>query len=371
MADRALTVSLRQPGPIPLDVKFTCAPGDLLAIFGPSGSGKTTILRTIAGLYAPADAQVVVGGETWLDTSSGVARPPHRRAVGLVFQEYALFPHMTALANVMTALGHRPAGERRHRAEQLLHQVHLADHLDRRPSALSGGERQRVALARALAREPAVLLLDEPFAAVDGVVRRHLQDTIEELRATLDVPVVLVTHDFDDVLRLASHLLMMHRGTAVAVGPLSELMSRPDLEAVGTSAGFGSLFEATVSAVDAANGLVDLAFDGGTMRASARGVTTGDRLRVRVPAREVILATDEPRGLSLHNVLSGVVSGTHYARDSDHVVVQVTVGGVRLLAEVTPDVVARLSIADGVRLHLLIAPVSVRCWRPGVHAVRT
>src|SRR3972149_6336513 len=100
MADRALTVSLTQPGPIPLEVAFTCAPGDLLAIFGPSGSGKTTILRTIAGLYTPGQARVDVGGEAWLNTSTGIARPPHRRAVGLVFQEYALFPHMTALANV-------------------------------------------------------------------------------------------------------------------------------------------------------------------------------------------------------------------------------------------------------------------------------
>ena len=139
MADRALTVSLRQAGPIPLNVSFTCAPGDLLAIFGPSGSGKTTILRTIAGLYAPGEAKVVVGGETWLDSANGISTPPHRRAVGLVFQEYALFPHMTALGNVMTALGHRPVGERRDRAGQLLDRVHLADHLDRRPAALSGG----------------------------------------------------------------------------------------------------------------------------------------------------------------------------------------------------------------------------------------
>lgn len=366
MADRALTASLRQAGPIPLHVAFTCAPGDLLAIFGPSGSGKTTILRTIAGLYEPGDAKVVVGGETWLDTAGGVSRPPHRRAVGLVFQEYALFPHMTALTNVMTALGHRPAGERRDRAEQLLHRVHLAGHLDRRPAALSGGERQRVALARALAREPNVLLLDEPFAAVDGVVRRHLQDTLEELRATLDVPVVLVTHDFDDVVRLATHLLMVQGGSAVAMGALPDLMSRPDLDALGASAGFGSLFEAVVSRVDPEDGLVDLAFDGGTLRASARGVAQGDRVRARVPAREVILATEAPSGLSLHNTLSGVVTGMHYAPDSDHVVVQLTVGGVRWLAEVTPDAVARLAIANGARLHLLIAPVSVRCWPANV-----
>ena len=124
----------------------------------------------------------------------------------MVFQEYALFPHLTALGNVMTALGHRPSAERRSRAEELLRLVHLSDHQDRRPHQLSGGERQRVALARALAREPAVLLLDEPFAAVDRTVRRRLQDEIDELRRTLDIPLVLVTHDFDDVVRLATRL---------------------------------------------------------------------------------------------------------------------------------------------------------------------
>lgn len=226
MVDRALSVSLAQSRPIPLDVSFSCGPRDLLAIFGPSGSGKTTILRTIAGLYAPQSGRVSVGGETWLDTSARVAHPPHRRAVGFVFQEYALFPHMTALANVMTALGHRPKNERRDRAEQLLRRVHLSDHFDRRPSELSGGERQRVALARALAREPAVLLLDEPFAAVDSVVRRHLQDTVEELRGTLEVPVVLVTHDLDDVVRLATHMLVLEAGRVMAVGPATDVVPR-------------------------------------------------------------------------------------------------------------------------------------------------
>ena len=167
MADRPLSVALRQAGPIPLDVEFTCHSGEVLAIFGPSGSGKTTILRSAAGLYRPAHASIRSGADTWSDTERGTFVPPYRRAVGFVFQDYALFPHLTAAGNVMTALGHRPRGERRDRAEALLNLVHLGGHSAKRPNELSGGERQRIALARALAREPAVLLLDEPFAAVD------------------------------------------------------------------------------------------------------------------------------------------------------------------------------------------------------------
>lgn len=212
MADQGLEVVLRQAGPIRLDVSFACARGEVLAIFGPSGSGKTTILRSIAGLYTPIEARVRIGGATWVDTSTGVSVPVHQRAVGLVFQDYALFPHLTAVGNVVTALGHLPATERRGRAEALLDLVHLSQHRDRRPGQLSGGERQRVAVARAVARDPAVLLLDEPFSAVDRATRHHLQDEIDQIRRALNIPMILVTHDAEDVRRLATHVMLLDAG---------------------------------------------------------------------------------------------------------------------------------------------------------------
>jgi molybdate transport system ATP-binding protein len=360
VADGALTVALAADAPIRLDVAFTCAPGDVLAIFGPSGSGKTTILRAIAGLYEPRAARVTIGDDTWVDTGAAVNVPPHRRAVGFVFQEYALFPHLTARGNVMAALGHRRRGERRPRADALLAAVHLGDRADRRPDRLSGGERQRVALARALGREPKVLLLDEPFAAVDRAVRGRLQDEIDQIRRTLDIPLVLVTHDFDDVVRLATHLLMLRDGRVLADGPLHELASRPDAAWLRDTAGLGSVFDATVAAADPPRGLVDLAFDGGVLVAAAGGLTMGARVRVRIPAREVILATQPPSGLSLHNVLAGTVAALAPAGDAaDAVVVQLAIGGVRLLAEVTRDAVDRLGIAPGTRLHALIKSVSL------------
>src|SRR5262249_55060917 len=153
--------------------------------------------------YRPTYASIRSGADTWSNTDKGIFIPPYRRCVGLVFQDYALFPHLTAVGNVMTALGHHPRVERRARAEALLNLVHLGGHSAKKPNELSGGERQRVALARALAREPAVLLLDEPFAAVDRSVRRRLQNEIDGLRRTLDMPLILVTHDFEDVVRLA------------------------------------------------------------------------------------------------------------------------------------------------------------------------
>jgi molybdate transport system ATP-binding protein len=362
--DRRLSVALQQQGPIPLDVEFTCDPGEVLAIFGPSGSGKTTILRTIAGLYQPAQATVQSATETWADTSTGTFEPPHRRGVGFVFQEYALFPHLSALGNVMTALGHVPRGERRARAEHFLALVHLSGHMSRRPRELSGGERQRVALARALAREPAVLLLDEPFAAVDRSVRRRLQNEIDGLRHKLDMPLILVTHDFDDVVRLATHVLLIERGQSVAWGPLSTLMSRPDLTWLRDAVGLGSVFDASVARAHSARGLLELAFEGGTLLTPLRDLPTGTQVRVRIPAREVILASSPPPGLSLHNMLAGTVSEIHAEPAFDQVMVQVAIGGVRLLAEVTSDAVARLRLAAGVAVYALIKSVSIDLIAP-------
>ena len=359
MADRSLSVVLRQDGPIPLDLEFSCGSGDILAIFGPSGSGKTTILRSIAGLYRPAHMSIRSGEHTWSDTVTGQHVPPHLRGVGYVFQEYALFPHLPALGNVMTALGHRPGAERRQRAEDLLRLVHLDGHSARKPRALSGGERQRVALARALAREPAVLLLDEPFAAVDRSVRRRLQTEVDDIRRNLGIPLVMVTHDFEDVVRLATHVLLLERGRAVASGPIATVMSRPDLAWLREAVGLGTVFDAVVTTVHQDRGLVELSFAGGRLLAPARHIAADTPVRVRIPAREIVLATQEPAGLSLHNVLPGVVAAVHFDPAFEPMVVQVDLGGTMLLAEVTRDAVERLRIGTGQRLHALIKSVSI------------
>ncbi|MCD1650145.1 ABC transporter ATP-binding protein [Halomonas axialensis] len=224
-----LIVTAQQAGPIPLNASFRCAPGELLALVGPSGSGKTTLLRTIAGLYQPEQGRVSCAGAEWFWAQEGQRRSltPQARRIGMVFQDYALFPHLTALHNVQLAMGHLPRAQRLEQAAQWLTKVRLEGLEARYPSELSGGQRQRVALARALAREPQALLLDEPFSAVDQVTRRRLQRELALLRQHISIPIILVTHDLDEANALADQICVLHNGVSLQQGTPEALFRRP------------------------------------------------------------------------------------------------------------------------------------------------
>ncbi len=216
--------------PMALDVALEVAPGEILALVGRSGAGKSSLLKALAGLI-PAEGEIRVGGEQWL--GEGNTRPAHRRRVGFLFQSYALFPHRTALGNLQMAM---PAADMA-RARELLAAVHLEGLEDRRPHQLSGGQQQRVALARALGREPRLLLLDEPFSAVDRPTRRALAATIAELRTRLAMPVILVSHDIEDVAALADRIAVLDGGRIAQEGPSAEVIARPASQAVAELVG--------------------------------------------------------------------------------------------------------------------------------------
>jgi molybdate transport system ATP-binding protein len=259
MAEAAggLSVELVQAAPIPLAASFGCEPGKIMALFGPSGSGKTTILRAIAGTCRPAAGRIRVGGEAWFDTGRGLCLPPQQRRVGMVFQSYALFPHLTALDNIQAAMGEVPAGERRTRAQGLLELLHLDGLGARRPAELSGGQQQRVALARALAREPRALLLDEPFSAVDRVTREGLYAEIAALRERLRMPVVLVTHDLAEAMRLADTLTLLAAGRTLQSGGIAEVTLRPASVEVAALLGLRNVFPATVLGQEPGGTVID------------------------------------------------------------------------------------------------------------------
>jgi molybdate transport system ATP-binding protein len=303
-----LQVNVSQDGPIPLAASFTCAPGEVLALVGPSGSGKSTILRCIAGTYRPQHGSIRVNGETWFSAPGGVYLPPHRRAVGMVFQSYALFPHMTALGNVMAALGHVPAKDREERARSFLEMVHLAGLEQRRPAELSGGQQQRVALARALAREPKVLLLDEPFSAVDKATRQRLYREIAELRRGLNIPVVLVTHDLDEAVMLADRMAVLHRGRTLQTGTPEDVTNRPASAEVARLVGLRNVFAGDVAARDSSGCLI-ITWAGLNLETAQRlDLSTGQAISWVIPDGFVILhRRDRPSRGEHENPVPGII----------------------------------------------------------------
>jgi molybdate transport system ATP-binding protein len=243
-----------------LEVALDVAAGDCLALAGPSGAGKTSVLRIVAGLLRPERGRVSCGDTVWYDADAGIDLAPERRGVGYVFQEYALFSHLTAWQNVAYGLRGMPRSERRARALELLDRFGIAGLADVRPGTLSGGERQRVALARALAPQPAVLLLDEPLSALDARTRAAAGRERAQVLRDPAVPAVLVTHDFTEAALLGDRVAVMDAGRVVQAGAAAELAAAP---ATSFVADFTGAVVLTGVAVAGADGLTHVRLDGG------------------------------------------------------------------------------------------------------------
>ncbi len=291
-----LEVRLEQTGPIPLAAEFACPRGQLLALVGPSGSGKTTILRCIAGLQRPDIGRVDCDNATLLDTGQRIDLPPQQRRVGMVFQDYALFPHLTALDNVRVVLGHLPEDEREACARGWLARTRVAGLEARRPGQLSGGEQQRVALARALARDPAMLLLDEPFSAVDQVTRHRLRLELADLARDLEVPIILVTHDLDEASMLADQVCVLRRGRTLQQGPPDEVLSRPVSAEVARLIDRRNIHGAQVTAHGPEGDWSEINWGGSLLRAThAPAFEIGSKVSWCVASTDVLLIPDHAR----------------------------------------------------------------------------
>lgn len=286
--DRALEVEVEQTRPMSLSGAFRCEPGELLALVGPSGAGKTSMLRILAGLMRPQRGRVRVGAEVWCDTARGIFLPPKRRHVGLVFQNYALMPHLSTLDNVALSLLHLPHSERLASARHWLEHTHVSSVLHARvPAALSGGEQQRVAVARALAREPRLLLLDEPFSAVDQMNRQSLYRLLADLRRELAIPIVLVTHDLNEARMLADRLVVIDAGQVLQQGTPDTIHRAPRNARVADLVGIHNRFHGRWLGASDRPGC-------GLLQWTAEGVEPGDApvLRVRdkgrIPAGQAV-----------------------------------------------------------------------------------
>jgi molybdate transport system ATP-binding protein len=333
-----------------LDVAFAAPTPGVVALFGPSGAGKSSIVAGIAGLLRPDAGEVVVDGVVLSD-----AVPVERRRLGLVFQDARLFPHMNVETNLRYGLRRAPAGEIGFDAVVGL--LGLERLLDRRPHSLSGGERQRVAIGRALLSQPRLLLLDEPLASLDAARKAEILPYLLRLKTALKLPIIYVTHALDEVFALADTLVLLDAGRVVASGPVAELSSRADLPlAVRDDA--ASVFDAVVAEHHPARRLSLLR--AGTMQlwVPLVAAAVGQAMRVRIPAREIILATEAPNAISLHNIIPGVVQAIHIDAARHAALVEIDAGAA-LLARVTPDAVARLGLKPGSQVLALVKSMSV------------
>jgi molybdate transport system ATP-binding protein len=344
-------------GAFRLDVQAEVPDTGVTAVFGPSGAGKSTLLRCIAGLETGARGCIEVAGEKWLHSGEALCVPPHERAVGFVFQDAALFPHLGVRGNLEYGLKRAPPARRRIALNEAVSWLAIGSLLDRRTDRLSGGERQRVAIARALLSGPRLLLLDEPLASLDPPARAEILELLRGLLRRSPVPVFYVTHSRSEAVQLAEHVLLLEVGRVRASGPLRELAIGPDGTAFGSHDEIGAVLEAEVTELDEAGGLSLLRFAGGQLAVPGL-LVRGERRRLEIRARDVSLALDEPRRSSILNVLPGRVVEVREPT-SVQPIIAIDVGGALLLARISRRSLVNLEIAPGLPVYAQIKAIAV------------
>jgi molybdate transport system ATP-binding protein len=337
------------------DLDVEVAPGGLLVLFGPSGGGKTTILRQIAGLERPGRALVRWGADTWCDTATGTWLSPQERRVGLVFQQPALFPHLSVRDNVEYGLGLLPKDRRRQRADELLRLLDIPHLAARLPRGLSGGEAQRVAVARALAPRPQLVLLDEPFAALDAPGRTRLRREARALLQRTCTPAVLVTHDRTEALAMGDLLAVVIGGKVRQTGPISDVFSRPADVEVAASLGVEAVLPARV--VESTQGLLGVAIGAVILHVADRdSLAVGSEVYACIRAEDVTLAVQSPAPASTRNHLAGRVLAISPEGPVDRVSLDC---GFSLDALVTHRASEELKLAPGMSITAAIKATSV------------
>jgi molybdate transport system ATP-binding protein len=345
----------RRLGQFTLDARFASG-GRVTALFGRSGSGKTSVLNVIAGLLRPDRGRIALDGEALYDSGSRRDVPVHRRRIGYVFQEDRLLPHLSVKQNLL--YGRRFARGANGTADDVIDLLGLAPLLERRPRDLSGGEKQRVAIGRALLADPRLLLMDEPLASLDAPRKSEILYYVERLRDETRLPILYVSHSIEEVVRLADTVVLLSEGRVLDTGPVAEMAARMELRAyLGRFEG-GAVVEATVAEQDLASGLARLEFKGGTLYAPDVDALVGERVRVRVRARDVSLATVRPQSISMLNVIPGTVAAIGEPAGAS-VDVRVDAGGTDLIARLTRRSVAELQLQPGSPVFALVKAVAI------------
>jgi molybdate transport system ATP-binding protein len=349
------SVEFRREGPsgvFQLDVEFEAPPGFAI-LFGASGSGKTTTLKAISGIVRPDAGKISINDEVLFDSEQEIDLPIRRRGVGYVFQDLALFPHLTAQANVEFGMSHLAHKDRRQRAEDMMEALHILHTARRKPREVSGGEAQRIALARALSCRPRMLLLDEPLSAIDEATKLGIIADLKNINREMRLPILYVTHNREEAVSLGERVIVFERGRVVARGLPIEVFGTPITTSVARLTGVENIFPGRV---------VGKSEDGGTMTveiSDGSGLclvdvpfgnqAQGEQVTLAVPSGDILLATEEPRSTTLRNRLHGRISAIEDKVNRTVVSVR---AGVTWNASVTRQAVKELGLSEGQEVWL-------------------
>ena len=354
----SLRVRLSFPG-FDLDVTEELHLDGVTALFGPSGGGKSTLLRTIAGFETPRTGRIALGGETWFDSETRVNVPAHLRPVGFMFQDARLFGHLGVAGNLAFADKRSRTRAAGFHHGDVIAALDLRPLMDRSIGSLSGGERQRVALARTLLTRPKLLLLDEPLSALDVERKADILPYLEELPKRFGIPTIYVSHALEEVVRLADRVLVLADGRPQGYGPAAAIVERLDLQPITGRFEAGALVEARVTGQDERLALTHLDLDGETLKMPmVDHLKPGDTIRLRIRARDVALATRRPEGISIRNVLPGIVDDIAPEPDTAFAEVYVALKTTRFRARLTRAAVEDLGLTKGTSVFALIKSVT-------------
>jgi molybdate transport system ATP-binding protein len=358
-----ISISVRhRAGDFTLDASFESG-GRLTAIFGASGSGKTTLVNAIAGLIRPAQAMISVDGEILCDTAQRIFVPPHKRRIGYVFQDARLFPHLSVENNLSYGAWFAPASRRYADRTLVVEMLGIGPLLKRGPAQLSGGEKQRVAIGRALLASPRLLLMDEPLASLDQARKDEIMPYLERLRDEVKIPIVYVSHSVAEVARLASDIAVLVKGRCAAFGPAAEIARRLDLVPAAERDEGGSILDMSVAGYTEEFGMTRLISQAGEVHVPGFIGPPGTPARVRIRARDVMLATEEPKHISALNIFRGTIAGLAPS-DAASVDAAVSCPGATIMARVTRQSAAALGLAPGRAVYAIVKAVSVSAPGP-------